>query len=233
MTKIKSIMNKFIFRNALLCNGGIEQINGRERGQRASYQTSSVKSESRVAAHATLSQPFDIYLLTNVKNLFSKTTLSTLLLVLCAISSFSQKVKSSEATQTSNSEVSTVSYCDLINNDEKYNGKTIRVEVIYVTFFEKSVIFNPECKEGNTREYQTWIDFSDGLSDVKSQRHMIKRINKFQKKLNERLGGGAARVVFVGKFQGSGYYGHQGGYRYRMEVDSIELVESVSEKASR
>ncbi len=37
-----------------------EQINGRERGQRASYETFSVKSELRVAARATSSQSFGV-----------------------------------------------------------------------------------------------------------------------------------------------------------------------------
>lgn len=168
-----------------------------------------------------------------MKNLFSKITLSAILLVSWAFFSFGQSEKPSDVTQISKSEIQTVSYCDLINNEDRYNWKTVRVEAIYVTFFEKSVIYIPDCREGNAREYQTWVDFSDDLSDVKSQRRMIKRINKFQKKDNETYGGGAARVIFVGKFQGSGYYGHQSGYRYRIEVDSIELVESVPKKASR
>ncbi len=182
--------------------------------------------------HLRFNVRFNVYF-EKSEELLLKTTLATLLLVLCSMVSLGQGRSTSGATQIAKLKTQPVSYCELINNEKNYDGQSVRVEAIYVTFFEKSVIFLPDCRDGIGREYQTWVEFNDSLSDIKRQRHMIKRINKLQDKVDERYGGGAAMVVFRGTFQGSGHYGHLGGYRFRLQVDSIESVGAVPKRTSR
>ncbi len=95
-------------------------------------------------------------------------------------------------------EYATVSYCDLIRNAERYNGKLVRVSAIYRYGFEWSELYCLEC----VNEAKTWVDFDESFaSSTKSG---------VRKKIGDHgLKGRTVRVTMIGRFELGGY-GHLG-----------------------
>ena len=112
-------------------------------------------------------------------------------------------------------EYATVSYCDLVRNAERYNGKLIRVSAIYRYGFEWSELYCLEC--GN--EAKTWVDFDESFaSSTKSG---------VRKKIGDHgFKGRTVRVIMVGRFDVGGY-GHMGAYRSRLLVSRLEKADVV------
>jgi len=112
-------------------------------------------------------------------------------------------------------EYATVSYCDLVRNAERYNGKLIRVSAIYRYGFEWSELYCLEC----VSEARTWVDVDESFaSSTKSG---------VRKKIGDHgFKGRTVRVIMVGRFDVGGY-GHMGAYRSRLLVSRLEKADVV------
>jgi hypothetical protein len=115
----------------------------------------------------------------------------------------------------------TVAYCDLLEHSGKFKNQTIRVQAIYETDFEKSVITSPSCP---TPLPMIWVTF-DGHWESRTTRSIRKTVSKAKWH-------GPLDVVFVGKFKTDGRYGHMDMYPLSIEVYKVEAA-STSKNAEQ
>ncbi len=108
------------------------------------------------------------------------------------------------------SDLPTVSFCDLVREPAKYEGKTVRVKGIYRTSFEVSELTGPECLGPRRRAW---------LSIAANQCPDSKNIG------GEEFYGKLADIVAIGTFHSAGgRFGHLGGYPFEFNVACVESV---------
>jgi hypothetical protein len=116
-------------------------------------------------------------------------------------------------------EVSTVSYCDLVNKPELYFGKKVRVKAFY-TRAREGVYLRGRCAE------QPNVGFSfrsiENDESCNQSRENLKRINEEF--------GGRAEVVVVGILYDKASTHPYVSYKYRFEVFCMERVEKITVK---
>jgi hypothetical protein len=106
----------------------------------------------------------------------------------------------------------TVTYCDLVKNPERYDGKEVIVRAAYRYGFEWQEMFCLECREIG----KTWLELDDDITPT--SKAALRKAPK-----NE----GTINAVFSGTFHSSkGPYG-DGGYRFKFVVKTISQVEVV------
>jgi hypothetical protein len=106
-----------------------------------------------------------------------------------------------------------VAYCDLLEHSEKFKNHVIRVQGIYETDFEKSVITSASCP---TPLPMVWADFDEHWESrtTRSVRKMVSNV-KWREPLD---------AVFIGKFKTDGRYGHMDMYPLSLEVYKVEAA---------
>jgi hypothetical protein len=120
---------------------------------------------------------------------------------------------SSSASKTrTQSDTTSVTYCDLIHNPERYNGKTVRTNVTYRFGFEWAEFYCLDCWD---MDHRTWVEYEHDLC-AKSKK--IKD-NDFR--------GRTVNLQVVGKFYGAGRYGHMGAYQFKFVVDCVESAKTI------
>ena len=101
-----------------------------------------------------------------------------------------------------------VTYCDLVRNSEKYDGKEVTVYATYKYGIEIQELLCLECGEAG----QIWLD-EDNLDE-----RVRKKIPKYA---------GIINGVFTGIFQSSkGPFGH-GGYRFKLAVKAVKNIQVI------
>lgn len=126
------------------------------------------------------------------------------LLLFLTTSTFSQQT----------SDLPTIKYMELINNESDYAGKRVRVSGYRRIFPETDVLYDPS--DLNFRKYGAWLEF-EGPSD------QCRSYKKQEKKIGRNFIGDVF-VVFTGKLQTGGGFGHMNGYKYQFVVDCIEEI---------
>lgn len=111
------------------------------------------------------------------------------------------------------SEIPTVTYCDLVRDKDNYKDKTVRLRAVYRFGFEWSEVYCFECQEGGG----TWLDFENELCDGSKK---IKGDHK------------TVKVQVIGKFISGGGYGHMGAYRNKFVVGCVEKAKTISSNDS-
>lgn len=110
----------------------------------------------------------------------------------------------------------TVAYCDLVRNPERYDQKLVRVSAVYRYGYEWSELYCLEC----ATEAKTWIDFDESFSSSTKA--------SIRKKLGDNgFKGRTVLVTMVGKFDAGGGYGHMGAYRFRLLVSQVEKADVI------
>lgn len=107
----------------------------------------------------------------------------------------------------------TVAYCDLLEHATKFRNQIIRVEAIYETDFERSVITSPSCP---TPVPMTWVTFN-GQWESRTTPSVRKTVAKAKWRV-------PLDVVFVGKFETDGRCGHMDMYPLSLEVYKVEVA---------
>jgi len=102
-----------------------------------------------------------------------------------------------------------VTFCDLMQNPEKYNDKEVTVRATYRFGYEWSYLYCLGCLDQGRAGLELPPNY-DGL-DKASQR-ALKRLPK---------SAGIANITVRGVFEGPGTFGHQGGYRYKFAVKEV------------
>jgi hypothetical protein len=122
--------------------------------------------------------------------------------VVLALSMFSPSTYSQE----------TVSFCDLLRNPERYDGKEVIVRATWRYGFEWSQFYCIDCSPKQT----TWLEISPGLDEESSR------------VLQRRPKAGIVNITVRGLFQSGGHFGHLNGYQNRFIARSVSNVAVVS-----
>lgn len=140
-------------------------------------------------------------------------------LLLSSLPVLAQNNKSPES-----SDISTITFCDLIQNPDLYHGKEVRFRARYVANSEVGAFVDPNC---STKQNRTWAEF-DGASIKASAEPEI-----YQKVEEQILCGkcGAnnhwreTEMVVTGIFNGSDIgHGRLGKYRFMVTVRNVEEI---------
>ncbi|MFV0388159.1 MAG: hypothetical protein ACK5NT_05335 [Pyrinomonadaceae bacterium] len=124
---------------------------------------------------------------------------------------FGQNVRTQQ-----NIESSTVTYCELLKNPEKYDGKEVKVRATYRYGFEWSEIYCLDCRSIG----KTWLEASN----------ITKKSEKILKKLPR--DDGTVNAIFTGTFESSkGPFG-DGSYRFRFMLKEISQAELVTKSGA-
>ena len=114
------------------------------------------------------------------------------------------------AQQTSKSD--SISYCDLLKNPEKYDGKEVTVSASYRYGFEWQEMFCLDCRNIG----KTWLEIGE----------ITKKSEKILKKFPK--DDGTINALFTGIFQSSkGPFG-DGGYRFRFMLKEISKAKLLT-----
>lgn len=104
-----------------------------------------------------------------------------------------------------------VTFCDLVRNPAKYNGKEIRVRATYRYGFEWSELYCLDCLDRG-KAWLVPIAIDEG-------------VERAFKRLPE--GAGIVNLTVEGVFASGDTYGHQNGYRYQITPYKITDVKVV------
>jgi hypothetical protein len=140
------------------------------------------------------------------------------------------------AIQASNSEIPTVSLCDLLSKPADYNGKEIRVRAQYHIGFEYSLFNDPVCKDYAIKSTPFW----NGAVVWAEMDQSVKTVTKpeIYKKFRslaslccpDEWRDSEAELLVTGKFfkaDDDKGYGHLGRYALQLVVDRIEAASAV------
>jgi hypothetical protein len=112
-----------------------------------------------------------------------------------------------------------VSYCKLVDNPDRYHEKLVRVSGVYERGFEKSYLYDPECRSNQS---QMWVSHHksfvlDGDSEEARKNRTISDFGQWS-------------VTAVGRFvraKGPVRFGHLGCCRYELGLVRIEESEKL------
>ena len=145
--------------------------------------------------------------------------LALALVFLVGRNSQSQSTAADQATNQTTPNAESIAYCDLLAQSERFNGQTIRVQAVYETDFEESVITSPSCP---TPLPMIWVTF-EGQWESRTKRSVRKAVTKAKWRV-------PLDVVFVGKFKTDGKYGHMDMYPLSFEVYQVEAARASKGK---
>jgi hypothetical protein len=101
-----------------------------------------------------------------------------------------------------------VTFCDLIRNPAKYNGKAVTIRATYRYGFEWSDLYCLDCRD----QGKAWLDMPVALEDTSAR--SLKKMPK----------AGIVNLTVQGVFVSGGTFGHSNGYRYKIEPSKISDV---------
>lgn len=130
------------------------------------------------------------------------------------------------------SDITTITFCDLIQNPDLYDGKEVRFRARYIANSEVAAFGDPNC---SSKENRTWAEF-DGVSIKATSKPQI-----YQKVEEQILCGkcGAdnhwreTELLVTGIFNGSDTgHGRLGQYRFMVTIKNVEEI-SETEKTEK
>ena len=125
--------------------------------------------------------------------------------------------------------IPTITFCDLIQNPDLYDGKEVRFRAKYLANFEVAAFGDPNC---TTKENRTWAEFDGTSIKASSKPEIYQKVE--EQILCGRCGGDnywrETEMLVTGIFHGSDIgYGRLGEYRFMVTVKHVEEI-SETEK---
>ena len=113
-------------------------------------------------------------------------------------------------------QIPNVSYCEMLEHPEIYEGRLIRVRGSYRSGFEISALYGRECQDAKD---SAWLELE-----------VPDKLCTGSKKIETSgCAGKITNVLVVGRFYGAeGHYGHLRAYRYKFVVHCVEESEMKS-----
>jgi hypothetical protein len=112
-------------------------------------------------------------------------------------------------------EPQTVEFCELLRKAKDYKDKEVRVRALYRTDFEESSLHSPHCYV----PLYVWVKFDPALRGCDNRGAM--------KKLDKKKWGMSVDVVFIGRLETDGHYGHMDMYSMQFIVTCVEDVKPL------
>jgi hypothetical protein len=106
----------------------------------------------------------------------------------------------------------TVSFCDLVRNPEKFNGKEVTIRATHRYGFEWEELYCLDCLDKG----KAWLEIPTDIdsASAKAMKHAPK-------------GAGIVNLTVSGTFMSGSTYGHSSGYRYQFVAKKIREVSVV------
>ncbi len=140
---------------------------------------------------------------------------------------FSQTKKQKE------SEIPTVSFCELMTNPEKYTDKVIRTEASYIVWWESSYLYSDACIDAEHKAHnESDCDENDKkcLKDFSAE---WKKLEPYiRSKKNDNDGVSRVKAIFVGRLVGPDTYGHLGSFKYEFRIQKVGKVTAIPKSAT-
>ena len=141
-----------------------------------------------------------------------KSTILLPILIALILTPFSSYKVRAQQTSVNDS----ISFCDLLKNPEKYDGKEVTVRATYRYGFEWQELFCLNCRNIG----KTWLEIGD----------ITKKSEKILKKFPN--DDGTITALFTGIFQSSkGSFG-DGGYRFRFMLKEISKAKLLTKSGA-
>ena len=105
-----------------------------------------------------------------------------------------------------------VSFCDLVRNPEKYDGKVLSVRATYRYGFEWQQFYCLDCLDRG----KAWLEIPSDLDNTSEK--ALRRAPK---------GAGIVNLTVEGVFVSGGRFGHMNGYPYKFVVHKVRDVAVV------
>lgn len=112
-------------------------------------------------------------------------------------------------------EAQMISYCHLIENSRAFDGKLVRVRALYETEFEKTALTATACA---TPRPMTWVDLESAWESRTAWR-VRRAVMAARSSWNVQTD-----VVLIGRFSSGASFGHNGMYRFLLEVYKVEAL---------
>ncbi len=111
-----------------------------------------------------------------------------------------------------------MTYCELVNNPEQFDGKVVRVQATYLSTWHGGYLYSPAC-EGKDKHAN--LDLA--CNDEDSCKALRKTLSyNLPIDFFERHG----EMIFIGRFGSAGGYGklvsYHEGFKFQLEVEKIE-----------
>jgi hypothetical protein len=110
-----------------------------------------------------------------------------------------------------------VKFCDLLRDPEKYNGQKVKLRATFRYGFEWQQLYCLDCLDKGT----AWLELPNNLDDESE-----KAFKKMPK------GAGIVNLTVMGTFHVGGSYGHMNGYHYELIAQEIRDV-AIIQKGMR
>jgi hypothetical protein len=104
-------------------------------------------------------------------------------------------------------------FCDLMQNPDKYRGKRVTVRATWRYGFEWSQFYCIDC----SLKEMTWLEISPELDNASNK--LLNRVPK---------GAGIVNITVEGNFESGGHFGHMDGYPCRFTAKRIMRLTVVS-----
>jgi len=164
--------------------------------------------------------------LVNNMRLEKKIAIALLALALCMVSACASIRSQPNSNRAVEDEVPTISFCKLLQNPEQFHQKVVRVTAIYENGFEKSYLYDLNCKsQERGGQPVVWVGrdksfVRNGESEEAKQNRMISGFGRWS-------------VTVVGRFiwaRDPERFGHLGCCRYEFDFVRIEKSEKLPDK---
>ena len=133
-------------------------------------------------------------------------------------------VRGVDTSATIKQEVSSVCFCELVKHPELYDGKVVRVEAIYYSNFESSLLYDPLCSGDDN-----FVAPNLKCDTDKSCKELTEKVDK--ENVGDPFSGMRTRLVMIGTFKNgrtsNPHYGKQNSIRFEFLISSIEKAKSV------
>src|SRR5882762_3278488 len=103
----------------------------------------------------------------------------------------------------------TITFCDLVRNPEKFNGKEVTIRATYHYGFEWSQLYCLDCLDKG----RAWLEIPNDIDEGSEK--ALKRTPK---------DAGIVNLTVSGTFMSGSIYGHLNGYKYKVVAKKISNV---------
>jgi hypothetical protein len=117
-----------------------------------------------------------------------------------------------------NNKQSTVNFCDLTGNSERFGDTSVRTQATIITFRENQFIYDPSCYR---KDALTWIDFRGDEA--------YKKLNNILSEIRRPGAATRVHVTVSGRLEGPSEegFGHLGTFKYRFVITAVEDAKAV------
>src|SRR5258708_5784460 len=127
--------------------------------------------------------------------------------------------------------ISTVAFCELTSEPDKFVNKLARTEANYIVWWESSYLYGDRCNDSDHKIHNSW-DCSD--NDTACQKRFSAQWRKLDPYMRSKRSPiqtvYRVKAVLIGRLVGPGAYGHLSGFQYEFRIQRVGKVTAISRR---